>query len=74
MRRQRPRQLVEAVAERVTEGPVAARILLPLAPVPDAWTWDEDATHQAMLRALDEAIGETPQHRCASRGHDRLRP
>jgi hypothetical protein len=53
-----PDKLVEAVAERVTTGPVSARILLPLAPVPDAWTWDEDATHKAMLTRLDEAIGK----------------
>ena len=48
--------LVEAVAERASEGPVEARVLLPLAPVPDAWTWDEDATRNAMLVRLDEAI------------------
>ena len=53
-----PDRLVEAVAERAAEGPVAARILLPLAPVPDAWTWDEDATRDAMLARLDEAIAK----------------
>ena len=53
-----PDKLVEAVADRVTKGPVSARILFPLAPVPDTWTWDEDATHQAMLARLDEAIGK----------------
>jgi hypothetical protein len=52
-----PDQVVEAVAERMSTGPVEARILLPLAPVPDAWTWDEDATRNAMLTRLDEAIG-----------------
>jgi hypothetical protein len=51
-----PDRLVEAVAERAAVGPVEARILLPLAPVPDAWTWDEDATRNAMLARLDEAI------------------
>jgi hypothetical protein len=51
-----PDQLVEAVAERASEGPVEARVLLPLAPVPDAWTWDEEATRDAMLIRLDEAI------------------
>jgi hypothetical protein len=50
--------LVEAVAERATEGPLEARILLPLAPVPDAWTWDESATQNAMLGRLDEAISK----------------
>ena len=53
-----PDKLVETVAERVSDGPVEARILLPLAPVPDAWTWDEDATRNAMLSRLDEAIGK----------------
>ena len=51
-----PDKLVDAVAERVSDGPVEARVLLPLAPVPDAWTWDEDATRNAMLLRLDEAI------------------
>ncbi|MFL6038211.1 MAG: hypothetical protein ACJ74B_06220 [Gaiellaceae bacterium] len=49
-------KLVEAVAERAAEGPVEARLLLPLAPVPDAWSWDEEATRDAMLVRLDEAI------------------
>ena len=53
-----PDKLVETVAERTSAGPVEARILLPLAPVPDAWTWDEDATRNAMLRRLDDAIGK----------------
>jgi hypothetical protein len=53
-----PDRLVEAVAERAAEGAVEARILLPLAPVPDAWTWDEDATRNAMLTRLDEAISK----------------
>ena len=51
-----PDRLVEAVAERAAEGAVEARILLPLAPVPDAWTWDEDATRNAMLVRLDQAL------------------
>jgi hypothetical protein len=51
-----PDKLVDAVAERVAQGPVEARVLLPLAPVPDAWTWDEEATRNAMLLRLDEAI------------------
>ena len=51
-----PDQLVEAVAERAAAGPVEARLLLPLAPVPDAWTWDEDATRSQMLARLDTAI------------------
>ena len=49
-------QLVEAVAERAAAGPVEARLLLPLAPVPDAWAWDEDATRTEMLARLDTAI------------------
>ena len=53
-----PDQVVETVAVRASAGPVEARILLPLAPVPDAWTWDEDATRNAMLTRLDEAIGK----------------
>ena len=51
-------KLVETVAKRAAAGPVEARILLPLAPVPDAWTWDEDATSNAMLERLDDAIGK----------------
>ena len=51
-----PEKLVEAVAERVAEGEVEARILLPVAPVPDAWTWDERATREHTLRRLDAAI------------------
>ena len=51
-----PDDLVDAVAERAAAGPVEARVLLPLAPVPDAWTWDEDATQNAMLVRLDDAI------------------
>jgi hypothetical protein len=53
-----PDGLVETVAKRASAGPVEARILLPLAPVPDAWTWDEDATRNAMLKRMDEAIGK----------------
>ncbi len=51
-----PDRLVDAVAERAAGGEVEARILLPLAPVPDAWTWDEDATRHEMLLRLDGAI------------------
>jgi hypothetical protein len=49
-------KLVDAVAERASKGEVEARLLLPLAPVPDAWTWDEDATRSEMLVRLDGAI------------------
>ena len=51
-----PDKLVEAVGERVAQGEVAVRVLLPLAPVPDAWTWDEEATRNEMLARLDAAI------------------
>ena len=51
-----PDTLVQAVAERAAEGEVHARILLPVAPVPDAWTWDEQATRNETLRRLDAAI------------------
>jgi hypothetical protein len=51
-----PDELVEAVAERVAAGPVEAHLLLPLAPVPDAWTWDEEATRNEILARLDAAI------------------
>lgn len=51
-----PDELVEAVAERAAAGPVKARLLLPLAPVPDAWAWDEEATRSEMLARLDTAI------------------
>ena len=51
-----PDELVQTVAERAIEGPVEARLLLPVAPVPDAWTWDEDATRSEMLARLDVAI------------------
>jgi hypothetical protein len=49
-------ELVEAVAERASKGDIEARVLVPLHPVPDAWTWDEDATQNAMIARLDEAI------------------
>jgi hypothetical protein len=51
-----PDELVEAVAARCRSGEVEARLLVPLHPVPDAWTWDEDATQNAMLARLDHAI------------------
>jgi len=51
-----PDKLVDAVAERAAAGEVEARILVPLAPVPDAWTWDEEATRNEMLARLDGAI------------------
>ena len=51
-----PDELVDAVAARVSKGPVETRVLVPLHPVPDAWTWDEDATQNAMLERLDAAI------------------
>jgi hypothetical protein len=51
-----PDKLVDAVAERAAAGPVEARLLLPLAPVPDAWAWDEEATRNEMLARLDTAI------------------
>ena len=51
-------ELVDAVAARAAAGgPVEVRVLLPLHPVPDAWAWDEDATQNATLARLDEAIG-----------------
>jgi len=49
-------ELVEAVAARAEQGEVEARVLVPLHPVPDAWTWDETATQSAMLARLDEAM------------------
>ena len=49
-------ELVDAVAARAAKGDVEARVLVPLHPVPDAWTWDEDATKNAMLARLDEAL------------------
>lgn len=49
-------ELVDLVAQRAREGAVEARVVVPLEPVPDAWAWDEDATHEAMLRRLDEAL------------------
>ena len=51
-----PDWVVQAVAERAADGEVEARILLPLAPVPDAWAWDEEATRNEMLVRLDAAI------------------
>jgi hypothetical protein len=49
-------EVVQTVAERAARDEVAVRVLLPLNPVPDAWTWDEDATRNAMLVRLDEAL------------------
>lgn len=51
-----PDRLVEAVAERAAQGEISARVLVPVAPVPDAWTWDEDATRNETLTRLDGAI------------------
>jgi hypothetical protein len=51
-----PDRVVQAVAERAADGEVEAQILLPLAPVPDAWAWDEEATRNEMLVRLDAAI------------------
>ena len=49
-------ELVQTVAARAAAGDVEARVLVPLQPVPDAWTWDEDATKSAMLERLDGAL------------------
>jgi hypothetical protein len=49
-------ELIQAVADRAAKGEVSTRVLVPLHPVPDAWTWDEDATQNAMLASLDQAI------------------
>ena len=51
-----PDKLVEAVADRAKNGDVEARVLVPLAPVPDAWTWDESATRSETLTRLDAAL------------------
>jgi hypothetical protein len=56
-----PDELVELVAQRAAEGDVEARIVLPVKPVPDAWTWDEEATTAAMLERLDHAIERVRQ-------------
>jgi hypothetical protein len=48
--------LVEAIAARAASEPVEVRVVVPLHPVPDAWTWDEDATENAMLARLDHAM------------------
>jgi hypothetical protein len=49
-------ELVRTVAQRAAEGEVAVRVVVPLSPVPDAWTWDEDATRNAMLVRIDQAL------------------
>ena len=51
-----PDRLIEAVAERAAQGEVSARVLVPVAPVPDAWTWDEEATRNETLTRLDGAL------------------
>ena len=48
--------LVETIAERAAAEPVEVRVVVPLHPVPDAWTWDEHATENAMLARLDHAM------------------
>ena len=48
--------LVEAIAARAATEPVEVRVVVPLHPIPDAWTWDEDATQNAMLARLDHAM------------------
>jgi hypothetical protein len=49
-------ELIRTVSERAARGDIAVRVVLPLSPVPDAWTWDEDATRNAMLVRLDSAL------------------
>ena len=56
-----PDRLVDTVAQRAANGDVEVRVLLPLAPVPDAWTWDEEATRNEMLIRLDGAIEKLRQ-------------
>jgi hypothetical protein len=51
-----PDRLVDSVAERAAEGDVSARVLVPVAPVPDAWTWDEEATRNETVTRLDGAL------------------
>ncbi len=51
-----PDRLIDTVAERAAQGDVEARVLVPLSPVPDAWTWDENATRSETLTRLDAAI------------------
>jgi len=48
--------MVEAIAARARSEAIEVRILVPLHPVPDAWTWDEDATQNAMLARIDHAM------------------
>src|SRR3712207_5635963 len=67
-------ELVDVVADRARRGPVEARLVVPLHPVPDAWTWDEDATQNEMLARLDAAIDrlrETGAHVEGTIGCDR---
>jgi hypothetical protein len=49
-------EVVRTVAERAATADVAVRVVVPLDPVPDAWTWDEDATRNEMLVRLDAAL------------------
>ena|SRR5688572_8155219 len=49
-------ELVQAIATRAASEPVEVQVLVPLYPVPDAWTWDEDATKNTMLARLDHAM------------------
>jgi hypothetical protein len=49
-------ELVRTVAQRAAAGEVDVRVVVPLSPVPDAWTWDEDATQNEMLVRLDQAL------------------
>jgi hypothetical protein len=51
-----PDRLIQTVAERAARGEVSARVLVPVAPVPDAWTWDEEATRNETLTRLDGAL------------------
>lgn len=51
-----PDELVELVAKRGSDADVEVRVVVPVQPVPDAWAWDERATHAAMMARLDEAL------------------
>lgn len=51
-----PDDLVDTIAARAATEAIEVRVLVPVHPVPDAWTWDEDATQRAMLARLDHAM------------------
>jgi hypothetical protein len=49
--------LAQAINERLAEGPLRARVVVPLTPVGGRLTWDEQESMVVALARLEEALG-----------------